>query len=152
MLRSTRRLGFGCASGPPTRPRLIFVNLPVLDLIAFYKGIGARRNPQFSDATAACMILSETIHVMLLTRARIAQFTRKRIADAHRSCEVTNALSADDRAAVDDLVASAGAARDPTPQQDLGFLQGRSIEHPDGHIWEVFWMDADAVGKAAAAG
>ncbi|NKE48025.1 VOC family protein [Roseomonas frigidaquae] len=138
-------------------PRMIFVNLPVTDLpraVAFYEAIGARKNPQFSDDTAACIVFSDTIHAMLLTHAKFAQFTSKPIIDAHGSCEVMNALSADSREEVDDLVGRAGAAggvKDPTPTQDLGFMYGRSFEDPDGHIWEVFWMNMEAAGQAPAA-
>ncbi len=138
-------------------PRLIFVNLPVVDLprsIAFYESVGARKNPQFSDDTGACMVFSDTIHVMLLTHAKFGQFTSKPISDARKSCEVLIALSAEDRAEVDDLVrraSAAGGTADPTPVQDHGFMYGRSFEDPDGHIWEVFWMDLAAAPPAAAA-
>ena len=84
--------------------RMIFVNLPVTDLaraVAFYKAIGAEQNQQFSDETAAMMVLSETIHVMLLTHGKFAQFTPKRIADSHQTSEVLLCISCDDRAAVD---------------------------------------------------
>ena len=75
------------------------------------------------------------------------QFTSKEIVDARKSSEVLIALSADSRADVDALVDKAkagGAVMDPTPTQDLGFMYGRSFEDPDGHIWEVFWMDVAA--------
>jgi len=130
-----------------TMPRLIFINLPVRDLPkarAFYEAIGAVNNPRFTDHTAACMVLSETIFVMLLTHAKWATFTPKPIADAHHTSEVMLALSADDRQAVDALVAAAGAAGgqvDVLPPQDHGPMYGRSFEDLDGHIWETFYMD-----------
>ena len=65
-------------------PRMIFVNLPVADLkraTAFYESIGATRNPQFSDDTASCMVFSETIYAMLLTHAKYAHFTSKKIVE-----------------------------------------------------------------------
>ena len=135
-------------------PRSIFINLPVADLdgsVAFYKALGADQNMQFSDATAACMILSETIHVMLLTHDKFRQFTTKAIPDAHQSSQVLLCVSADSRADVDavvDKADKAGAALDPTPVQDFGFMYGRSYEDPDGHIWEVMWMDVDAAQAA----
>lgn len=138
-------------------PRMIFVNLPVADLArsdAFYQAIGATKNPQFSDQTASCMVLSDTIHVMLLTHAKFRTFTPRLIADARAATEVLLALSADTRAEVDGMVAKAAAAgggADPGPVQDHGFMYGRSFEDPDGHIWEVFWMDL-AAAKAAMAG
>jgi predicted lactoylglutathione lyase len=125
----------------------IFINLPVRDLAkskAFYEAVGAVNNPQFSDDTAACMVLSDSIFVMLLTHPKWASFTKKPISDAHRASEVMLALNADDRAAVDALVAAAGAhggKADVNPVQDLGFMYGRSFEDLDGHIWETFFMD-----------
>lgn len=136
--------------------KLIFVNLPVADLnrsIAFYEAVGARRNPQFSDEIAACMVVSETIHVMLLTHDKYRQFTTKTIADAKTTSEVMIALSADSRDAVDATVAKAEAAggkADPGPKQDHGFMYGRSYEDPDGHIWENVWMDMSATDAATA--
>jgi len=135
-------------------PKLIFVNLPVADLarsVAFYEAVGGRKNPQFSDETAACIVLSETIHVMLLTHDKYRQFTSKPIADATKTSEVLICLSEDSRDAVDATVAKAGVAggrADPGPRQDFGFMYGRSFEDPDGHHWEVMWMDAAAATQA----
>lgn len=134
-------------------PRMIFVNLPVADLersTAFYEAIGATRNPQFSDDTAACMVVSDAIFVMLLTHDKFRQFTPKAIADARTTSEVLLCLTADSRDGVDEMVgkAAAGGKLDPTPQQDYGFMYLRSFEDPDGHIWEVTWMDMEAAAKA----
>ena len=136
-------------------PRMIFVNLPVADLarsVAFYEAIGATRNPQFSDDTAAGMVFSDTIHVMLLTHAKFGAFTPKAIADAHATSEVLIALAAADRSAVDamvDAAAGAGGKADPVPGQDHGFMYHRSFEDPDGHIWEPMWMDPAAMAGTA---
>jgi predicted lactoylglutathione lyase len=136
--------------------KMIFVNLPVSDLpraVAFYEAVGASKNPQFSDDTAACMVLSDIIHVMLLTHAKYRQFTAKTIVDAKTSSEVMLCLSADSRDDVDGIVAkakTAGGGVDPTPVQDHGFMYGRSYEDPDGHIWEVMWMDMAAAQAAMA--
>ena len=133
--------------------KLIFVNLPVADLAAakrFYEAIGATNNPQFTDETAACMVFSDTIHVMLLTHDKFSQFTPKRIADAHATSEVLIAISADSREAVDDITDKALAAggREPREKQDYGFMYGRSFEDLDGHIWEPMWMDVAAFAAA----
>ncbi len=136
--------------------KLIFINLPVRDLprsIAFYEALGARKNEQFTDHTAACMVFSETIHVMLLTHEKFSQFTPKKIADAKSTTEVLICMSADSRDAVDDMTARAGASggiTDPGPKQDYGFMYGRSFEDLDGHIWEVMWMDVEAAKEAAS--
>lgn len=128
-------------------PKQIFVNLPVADLPkakSFYEAIGAVNNPQFSDDTAACMVVSDTIYVMLLTHPKWASFTSKPIADARASSEVMLCLSADDRSAVDTMVKAAaanGGKADVNPVQDHGFMYGRSFEDLDGHIWEVMFMD-----------
>ncbi|MFY9625313.1 MAG: VOC family protein [Rhodoplanes sp.] len=142
-------------------PRLIFVNLPVSDLArstAFYQALGAAKDERFCDgATAACLVFSETIHVMLLTHDKFRQFTPKNIANARETSEVLICISADSRGAVDATVEKAGAAGgkvDIGPRQDYGFMYGRSFEDPDGHIWEVMWMDVTAAmgaGNASAA-
>lgn len=129
--------------------KLIFLNLPVADLAAataFYEAIGATKNPQFSDDTAACMVFSETIHVMLLTHDKFRQFTPKAIADARATSEVLICISADSRAEVDAITGKALAAggREPREAQDYGFMYGRSFEDLDGHIWEPMWMDVEA--------
>ena len=135
--------------------RMIFVNLPVADLDAaksFYEAIGAVNNPQFTDETAACMVFSDTIFVMLLTHEKFAQFTPKRIADAHATSEVLIALSADSREGVDEIADKALAAggKEPRERQDYGFMYSRSFEDLDGHIWEPMWMDMDAATAAMA--
>lgn len=136
-----------------SNPKMIFVNLPVTDLAkatAFYERIGATKNPQFSGETESCMVISETIYVMLLTHAKFSQFTPKKIVDARTSSEVLIALTADSREAVDDMVGKAaeGGKVDPAPSQDFGLMYERSFEDPDGHIWEVVWMDLEAATKA----
>ncbi|QCQ98108.1 VOC family protein [Brevundimonas sp. SGAir0440] len=137
--------------------QLIFINLPVADLprsIAFYEAVGATRNPMFSDDTAACMVVSDVIHVMLLTHDKWRTFTNRAIPDAHASAQVLLCLSRDSREAVDAVVAQAGAAGgkiDPNATQDYGFMYGRSYADPDGHIWEVMWMDAAAVAAGPEA-
>jgi len=127
--------------------KMIFVNLPVRDLArakAFYEAAGAVNNPQFSDDKSACMVLSDTIFVMLLTHEKWAFFTSKPIVDATQASEVMLALSADSREAVDALVDAAaahGGKADVNPKQDHGFMYGRSFEDVDGHVWETVWMD-----------
>jgi len=136
---------------------MIFVNLPVTDLArstAFYEALGARRDARFCDETAAMMTVSPEIHVMLLTHDKFRQFTPKAIADARAVSEVLICLSADSRDGVDDMVARAGGAggtADPGPRQDYGFMYGRSFEDPDGHVWEVVWMDVEAAMAARPA-
>ena len=135
--------------------KMIFVNLPVADLDAakaFYEAVGATNNPQFTDDTAACMVFSDTIHVMLLTHAKFAEFTPKPIADAHAASEVLIAISADSRAGVDEITENALAAggREARPAQDYGFMYSRSFEDPDGHIWEPMHMDLEALAAMTA--
>ena len=134
--------------------KLIFVNLPVTDLpraTAFYEAVGAAKNQQFCDGTASCMVFSETIHAMLLTHDKFRQFTPKKVADAKTTSEVLICLSADSRDGVDDMVArQAPRAASIPPKQDYGFMYGRSFEDPDGHIWEVMWMDVAAMQAAQA--
>jgi len=131
--------------------RQLFINLPVRDLpkaTAFYIALGASMNPQFSDDTSSCMVLSDTLFVMLMTREKWARFTKKPIVDSRRESEVMLALSADDRESVDKLTDIAGAhggKADVNARQDLGFMYGRSFEDPDGHIWEVMFVDMSRI-------
>lgn len=135
--------------------RQIFVNLPVRDLAkatAFYTAIGAQKNPQFSDDTAACMVISDSIYVMLLTYPKWSSFTPKPIADARRENEVMLALSCDSREAVDQITETAGAnggIADISPKDEYDFMYGRSFEDPDGHVWGPFFMDMSKVPKQA---
>ncbi len=133
--------------------RLIFVNLPVADLpvaMAFYAALGFTNNPQFSDETAACMVWSDAINVMLLTHAKWKTFTQRPIPDSGSS-EVMLALTCEARAEVDALVDAgtrAGGTADLHPPQDHGFMYQRTIVDPDGHVWEPFWMDPSAMPPA----
>jgi uncharacterized protein len=137
--------------------RMIFVNLPVSDLEksrGFLEALGAVNEPRFTDDTAACMTLSDSIHVMLLTRDKFSQFTPRPIADAKAGSEVLLCLSSDSRESVDSTIeraVKAGGTADPGSKQDYGVMYGRSVADPDGHIWEVMWMDAAAAahGKDA---
>ncbi len=137
--------------------QMIFVNLPVSDLQqsrTFLEALGATNEPRFTDETAACMTISESIHVMLLTHDKFSQFTPRPIADAKAGSEVLLCLSSDSRESVDSTVeraVAAGGAADPSPKQDYGVMYGRSVADPDGHIWELMWMDAGAAERGAEA-
>ena len=137
--------------------RMIFVNLPVSDLSKsrrFLEALGAVNEPKFTDETAACMTLSDSIHVMLLTHDKFRQFTPRPIADANKGSEVLLCISADSRENVDTAVEQAvanGGTADPAPKQDYGVMYGRSVSDPDGHIWEIMWMDPAAAERGAEA-
>ena len=134
----------------------IFINLPVSDVkrsTAFYEALGAIKNDRFSNETTSGMVISDTLHVMLLSHERWRDFTAKTIPDAKTSAQVLLCLTMDSPEACDAAVAAAvaaGGTADPTPKQDYGFMYGRSYEDPDGHIWEVAWMDLAAMEKAMA--
>ena len=134
-------------------PKMIFVNLPVRDLPAstpFYVALGGMVNPQFSNDQAACVMLSEAIGVMLLTYDHYRQFTQRPIGDARRESHALLALSVESRDAVNATLAKAAAAgggADPNPSQDHGFMFSRSVEDPDGNVWEIMWMDAAALAQ-----
>jgi predicted lactoylglutathione lyase len=129
---------------------MIFVNLPVKELpqsMDFFGKLGFAFNPQFTDATAACMVVSETIYAMLLTEEKFQGFTPKPISDARQSTEVLIALSLESRQAVEAMVAQAVAAggRTYAEPNDHGFMYQHGFEDLDGHIWELFYMDPSAV-------
>lgn len=134
-------------------PQMIFVNLPVSDLDrakAFYEAIGFSINPQFSDDTAACVVVSETIFLMILTHAKFDSFTPLPRADTSASTAALIALNRDSRDAVDDLAAAALAAggSEPRPATDHGFMYTRTVMDPDGNVFEPFWMDMEAAQTA----
>lgn len=130
--------------------KMIFVNLPVSDLAkskSFYKSLGFSLNTQFSDDKAACMVWSESIHVMLLTHEKWATFTKRPI-PPKTSSEVMLALSCDSREDVDAMntaAAANGGTADINPVQDLGFMYNRNLADPDGHVFEAFWMNLAAM-------
>ena len=137
--------------------QMIFVNLPVTDLARsrdFYEALGFTNEPKFTDDTAAAMVLSDTIFVMLLIHDKWKQFTDKTIPDAKTSAQLMLAVSRESREAVDamtEAAAQAGGTPDCNPRQDHGFMYGRSFEDPDGHIWEPFWMDMAALDNGSPA-
>lgn len=124
----------------------IFVNLPVENLdrsVDFFTSLGYRFNPQFTDETATCMMVSETIFIMLLTHAKFASFTPKAICDTTKSTEVLVCLSCESKEEVDAMVRAAVAAGGTTynDPQDHGFMYAHGYQDLDGHIWELIWMD-----------
>ena len=130
----------------------IFVNLPVRDLeksMAFFKTLGFASNPQFTDKTAACVVMSDDMYAMLLTHDKVKEFTKKRIADAHETTEVLTALAVESKEKVNQLADKAiqAGGTEAYSAKDYGFMFVRSFEDPDGHIWEVFWMDPAHVQK-----
>ncbi|WP_369262616.1 VOC family protein [Streptomyces sp. R35] len=130
--------------------QMIFVNLPVTDVDTskkFFTELGYSINPQFTTDDCACVVISDTIIAMMLSKQRYADFTKKQIADSTKTSEVLLCLSAESREKVDELVdgalAAGGTATGET--QDHGFMYGRAFDDPDGHTWEVMWMDPAAV-------
>lgn len=127
--------------------RLIFINLPVQDLgrsVGFYESLGGKKNAQFSDETAACIVLSDVIHVMLLTHNKWSSFTDRAIPDAQTTAQVMLCISAGNREEVDQMVDTGGkngGQSDPNRPVQYPFMYSRSLADPDGHIWEVMWMD-----------
>ena len=133
--------------------RQLFVNLPVENLdrtVEFFSTLGFSFNPKFTDENATCLVISEHIQVMLLTRPFFSGFTKKPVADARAATETLLALSCESRDEVDALVSKAVAAGAATPMEskDYGFMYQHGFEDLDGHQWEVFWMDESAMPSA----
>jgi predicted lactoylglutathione lyase len=136
--------------------RKLFVNLAVKDLdrsVAFFTRLGFSFDPRFTDDQATCMILSDEAFVMLLVENRFKDFVKKELIDTATHVEAILALSADSREQVDELArvaleAGGQPANDPV---DHGFMYGQSFYDPDGHLWEVFWMDPTALEGDAPA-
>ena len=124
----------------------IFINLPVSDLkksMDFYTQIGFSNNPQFTDETSACMVLSEEIFVMLLTHEKFKLFTKKKIANTKKTASVINSMAVESNDAVNEFATKAlnAGGTESNEAKDLGFMLQRSLEDLDGHNWEVFYMD-----------
>jgi len=138
------------AGTKPTTPRKLFVNIPVSDVqrsIIFFETLGFTFNPQFTDATAASMLVGEDAYFMLLNRERFAGFSKRPLGDPQKETNVLLALGVDSRAEVDAMVKKAVAAggSHAAEPQDHGFMYGWSFYDLDGHHWEVFWMDPSAI-------
>ncbi|MBS1730433.1 MAG: VOC family protein [Bacteroidetes bacterium] len=130
----------------------VFINLPVKDLkksMAFYEAIGFTNNPQFTDDTAACMVWSDSIFVMLLTHDKMKQFISKSIIDAKQNVGAIHSLSLDSNDEVNAFAEKAikAGGRVYADAKDYGFMQQRSIEDPDGNNWEPFFMDMSKFPK-----
>jgi predicted lactoylglutathione lyase len=129
--------------------KMIFVSLPVADLkrsLAFYQALGFTRNPQFSDDSSACMVWSEAIHAMLLTHTKWQTFTDRPFPPAGTAAVMLSLTvdSRDDVDAMNSAAAAHGGQADVNPVQDLGFMYGRDLADPDGHLWGAVWMDPAA--------
>lgn len=132
----------------------IFVNLPVKNIErtkAFFSSLGFGFNPDFSNEQALSMVVGENIFAMLLAEPFFQGFTKKPVADATKATEVIVCLSCESRAEVDQLVAKAVAAGGtaPNPPQDHGFMYGHGFTDPDGHVWELVFMQPNAVPPKA---
>ncbi|GAA3127947.1 VOC family protein [Streptomyces rectiviolaceus] len=129
--------------------QMIFVNLAVNDVDSskkFFTELGYTINPQFSTDDCACVVISDTIIAMLLSKPRYQDFTKKEIADATTTSETLLCLSAESREKVDELVDKAVAAGGTAGKtQDFGMMYGRAFDDLDGHTWEIMWMDESEV-------
>jgi hypothetical protein len=128
----------------------IYVNLPVRDLqrsVRFFRAMGFGLNLEFSDESAACMVISEDIFAMLVTEAKFRESARRPVTDASKMTEVVTCLSVENRARVNILVdrALAQGGREVREPEDHGSMYGRSFSDLDGHIWEIIYMAPDAV-------
>ncbi|MFJ7725277.1 VOC family protein [Neobacillus sp. NPDC097160] len=130
----------------------IFINLPVKNLnksTNFFRELGFEFNPQFSDETTACMIISDNIYVLIMVEERFKGFSKKEIADTSTSAEAIFCLSAESRDQVDELVnkALASGGKPSNDPQDHGFMYGWSFQDLDGHLWEVVYVDENAINQ-----
>ncbi|MEW5849344.1 MAG: VOC family protein [Myxococcota bacterium] len=134
--------------------RQIFINLPVSNLkksMAFFTQLGFKFDPRFTDENAACLIVEENIHVMLLVESYFRSFSYKETCGTN-AAEVLLAIDAPNRAKVDELVAkavSAGGATYNEPK-DHGFMYQHRFRDLDGHTWEVAYMDMAAFQAMSA--
>lgn len=89
------------------------------------------------------MVISDDIYAMLLTHAKMKEFTRKPVADATKSTELLIALALDSKQEVDTMFDAAvkNGGSEARGTMDYGFMYNRSFNDLDGHIWEILWMD-----------
>lgn len=125
---------------------MVFINLPVANLArsrAFYEALGYSINELFSNDDGACVVVSDTIYVMLLTHEFFGSFIPGHaVADARSAIGAQYALSCASREEVDALVERAiSAGGSPFEARDLGFMYSRAFQDPDGHYWDPFWME-----------
>lgn len=131
--------------------RKFFLNLAVKDLnvsVAFFTKLGFTFDKRFTDESATCMIVNDGACVMLLVDEKFKGFTSKSLCDTTTNIEGIFALSAESRDEVDritDIALAQGGTPAEEPQ-DHGFMYGRSFQDPDGHVWDLFWMDPGAFG------
>jgi predicted lactoylglutathione lyase len=130
--------------------RKIFVNLAVKDLdraVEFFTKLGFTFDPRFTDETATCMVVSDDAFVMLLVEDRFKDFTKKELADPAKQTEAIMALSAESREQVDEFADTALASGATTANEpmEMDFMYARSFHDPDGHLWEIVWMDPSAI-------
>ena len=130
----------------------IFINLPVKDLQKskdFYTKVGFTVNPQFTNEFAACMVINESMFVMLLTYGHFQQFTKKEIADAKKTTQVLIAIDVESKEKVIELVATAKAAGGDIYMEasDHGWMYQHSFADLDGHQWELGYMDMSQFPK-----
>jgi predicted lactoylglutathione lyase len=136
--------------------RKLFVNLAVADLdraVDFFKALGFEFDPRFTDETATCMLIGEDAYAMLLTEQKFGEFTKRGIADPRKGTETILGITAESRDEVDRLAEAAlSSGGSPANEAyDLGWMYGKSFNDPDGHQWEVFWMDPVAAEKGPEA-
>jgi predicted lactoylglutathione lyase len=128
--------------------KMIFLNLPVRDIevsTQFYQAIGCTKNDQYSDDRSSSMVWSETITFQLMTHEYFATFAPKKLGDPRLTCGMLIALNRESRSAVDEMVgaaAKAGGTPDVRAVMDQGWMYNRAFEDPDGHVFEIMWMDA----------
>ena len=137
------------AGTKPITPHKLFVNIPVSDVqrsIVFFEALGFSFNPQFTDASATCMLVGEDAFFMLLDKERFTGFSKRPMGNPRTETNALFALSVNSRAEVDEMVKKAVAAggSHAVDPQDLGFMYGKSFRDLDAHHWEVFWMDPSA--------
>jgi predicted lactoylglutathione lyase len=138
------------AGTKPATPHKLFVNIPVSDLqrsIIFFEALGFTFNTHFTDASATCMLVGEDAYFMLLTHDRFKDFSKRPLGDPKTETNALFTFSVNSRAEVDEMVQKAIAAggSHAVDPQDHGFMYGWSFRDPDGHHWEVFWMDPNAI-------
>jgi predicted lactoylglutathione lyase len=127
----------------------VFINLPTGDVTraqAFFEGLGFEADPRFgAEDRAACIRLADGVFVMLLGRQFFSAMSPKPVANVATVTSVLTCLRMDSRDEIDRIMdaALASGATEARPKQEQPSMYGRTFEDPDGHVWELLWIDGE---------
>jgi predicted lactoylglutathione lyase len=133
----------------------LWINLPVKDVKKskeFFTKIGFALNTRFpeSEQSASLFVGSKNIVIMLFAESVFQGFTQNKVTNTKDSTEVLFSIDAESREEVDELAEKAKAAGGTMyaePGENQGWMYGCGFSDPDGHRWNVLYMDMSKMPK-----